>query len=99
MLPQQKNKCHWLSALLIKVTAWDKVFYVFFHFSKGLFGLSISYITLKTLNKFALNLKVCKGQCYDVAGQVSSKINGCQVHILSKNRLALYTHLTSFCKF
>lgn len=70
-------------------------FVSFVHCSEGLSGLSLSNVILKTLNKLGLKLENCRGQCYDGAGNVAGKINGCQAHILRQNRFALYTHCSS----
>ncbi|XP_057306732.1 uncharacterized protein LOC130644950 [Hydractinia symbiolongicarpus] len=67
----------------------------FVHCSEGLSGLSLSKVILKTLNELSLDIQNCRGQCYDGAGNVAGKINGCQAHILKQNRLDLYTHCSS----
>jgi hypothetical protein len=54
----------------------------FVHCTEGLSGLALSTVILKTLNELNLNIADCRGQCYDGAGNVAGKINGCQSHIL-----------------
>ena len=67
----------------------------FVHCKEGLSGKALSTVILETLNVLGLDIKDCRGQCYDGAGNVAGKINGCQSHILRENKLALYTHCSS----
>ena len=67
----------------------------FVHCNEGLSGEALSNVILKFLNEIGLDINNCRGQCYDGAGNMSGKINGCSAHILRQNPLALYFHCSS----
>ena len=67
----------------------------FIHCKEGLTGANLASIILKSLEEHSLEIQNCRGQCYDGAGAVSGKVNGCSAHILRLNEKALYTHCFS----
>jgi hypothetical protein len=67
----------------------------FVHCEEGLSGQALSKVLLKSLNEMGLDIKDCRGQCYDGAGNVAGKINGCSAHILRVNHLCIYMHCSA----
>ena len=67
----------------------------FVHLGEGLSGEALSESILKKIESLGLDIKNCRGQCYDGAGSVAGARNGCSAHILRKISKALYTHCFS----
>ena len=67
----------------------------FVHLGEGLSGEALSESILKKIDSLGLDIKNCRGQCYDGAGSVAGARNGCSAHILRKNSKAVYTHCFS----
>ena len=55
-------------------------------------GKAISNLILNELETSGLDVKDCRGQGYDGAGNMSGKYSGCAAQILKENHLAIYCH-------
>ena len=71
-------------------------FIKFIHCDEGIRGKALSRKIIHcVVNELGLDLRDCRGQCYDGASNMSGKYSGVAAHILEENRLALYTHCAS----
>ena len=61
----------------------------------GLTGKALSDKIVYCLSDFGLDLKYCRGQCYDGAGNMAGKTKGAAARIMQQNSLTLYTHCAS----
>ena len=64
---------------------------------KGVTGEALAVNVEDTLEKVGLPLADCRGQSYDRASSMSSKVKGVSGRILKKNPKALYVHCSSHC--
>ena len=64
---------------------------------KGVTGEALAVNVEDTLEKVGLPLADCRGQGYDQASSMSSKVKGVSGRILKKNPKALYVHCSSHC--
>eukprot|EP00112_Aurelia_sp_Birch-Aquarium-sp1_P019610 Seg4882.1 transcript_id=Seg4882.1/GoldUCD/mRNA.D3Y31 product="52 kDa repressor of the inhibitor of the protein kinase" protein_id=Seg4882.1/GoldUCD/D3Y31 len=71
-------------------------FIKFIHCDKGVSGMALQEKITKCFNEeLKLDIKDCRGQCYDGAGKMAGKYSGVATRILQENNLALYTHCAS----
>ena len=71
-------------------------FIKFIHCDTGLSGKALMEKVVHCITQeLKLEMKNCRGQCYDGAGNMAGKFSGLSSRILSHNPLALYTHCSS----
>ena len=61
----------------------------------GLTGLALSEKIKEAVGELGLDMKDCRGQCYDGAGNMAGKCSGAAAGILHDYPLAIYTHCAS----
>ena len=69
-------------------------FLKFIHCHEGLHGSELATVLLKGIHDLGLDIRNCRGQCYDGDGSVSGHIN-LNALILRLNKKAIYTHCHS----
>lgn len=67
----------------------------FVHCESGLTGEGLADILLDRIKSLKLDIKNCRGQGYDGAGNVSGSTSGLAARVLSENKMAIYTHCAS----
>ena len=71
-------------------------FLKFIRCDSGTTGKALANQVVKCIkDDLGLDLKYCRGQCYDGAGNMAGKCSGLSARILELNSLALYTHCMS----
>ena len=68
----------------------------FIHCNTGITGEALTEKIVNCVtNEMSLDIKDCRGQCYDGAANMHGKKSGVATRILRMNELALYTHCAS----
>ena len=63
--------------------------------NSGLTGLALSEKIKQAIDDLGLEMKDCRGQCYDGAGNMAGKCAGAAARIREEYNFAIYTHCTS----
>ena len=72
-----------------------EVFLGFFECSDGVTGTAVSEVILCAVEELGLDMTLCRGQCYDGAGNMSGKCKGASSIIKQTYKKAQYIHCQS----
>ena len=64
---------------------------------EGITGQAIADLILSAIQSWGLDMSLCRGQCYDEAGNMAGKTNGAAAIIKCQYPSAMYVHCQSHC--